>query len=654
MLLRHRWFLLLRSQRSVLLSKSLSSLIRKVSPVPESIVLENYHFNRWRRFTLSPRAVRSTLSNCPSDLIALRFFLWCAGQKNYCHDRDAFHFMASVLGRLTDRYTTVSGVLSELESVGYVVKAYAFLILMRIYWVGGFYEHVLETFEQMGRFGFFRSTFARNMVMDVLFKIGRADLAIHFLSQMQVPNFLTFNIALCNLSKTNDFVNVRDVLRTMINKGFYPSKQALEMLCHRCCMVGRLLESSQVLCIMITLGTLISLSTWGILIDGYCRSGRFKIAEFLLEKMEQTGCSPNVVTYTTLIKRYLESQLVDEAFRILRIMELKGISPDLVLCNVLIDCLSRNALYGHALNVFLSMSTWKLAPDSYTFSSLLSTMIHAKRFSHLPMLMRGFDVEADLVVCNSLLSYFCKAGFPSLAIDLYKDMVIRGLAVDKYSFVGFLYGLCGARKIDEAINIYHGIVLKYPSLDAHVHTTMVHGLIQVGQYHQAITLFNSAMTKNYELDAVSYTVAIHGLLLDGRSSEASALFHKMKEIGLYPNAHTYNVMLSWFCKEKDVKMVVRLLEEMINGRIPLRHESFVRVINFLSRSSYGKSVSCLLVEARDLQLSSNATTPFFQRFPEGIYTGKMYSLSQQDYSESSSSTDTSSCEDFCDVAASVG
>ncbi|KAK4790039.1 hypothetical protein SAY86_017343 [Trapa natans] len=327
MLLRHRWFLLLRSQRSVLLSKSLSSLIRKVSPVPESIVLENYHFNRWRRFTLSPRAVRSTLSNCPSDLIALRFFLWCAGQKNYCHDRDAFHFMASVLGRLTDRYTTVSGVLSELESVGYVVKAYAFLILMRIYWVGGFYEHVLETFEQMGRFGFFRSTFACNMVMDVLFKIGRADLAIHFLSQMQV-----------------------------------------------------------------------------------------------------------------------------------------------------------------------------------------------------------------------------------------------------------------------------------------------------GQYHQAITLFNSAMTKNYELDAVSYTVAIHGLLLDGRSSEASALFHKMKEIGLYPNVHTYNVMLSWFCKEKDVKMVVRLLEEMINGRIPLRHESFVRVINFLSRSSYGKSVSCLLVEARDLQLSSNATTPFFQRFPEGIYT----------------------------------
>lgn len=561
--------------------------------------------------------------------------------------------MVNVLVRLTNRYRSVSGVLSELESVGYVVKAQAFLILMRIYWAGGLYELVLETFEQMGRFGFFRSTFARNMVMDVLFKIGRADLAIEFLRQTQVPNFLTFNIALCNLCKINDFLNARDVMRSMMKRGFYPSKEAVEMFCSSCCSVGRLLEASQVLCLMITLGIFISVSTWSILTDGYCSLGRFEIAEFLLEKMEQSGYSPNVVIYTTLVKRYLESQMVSEAFRILRIMELKGISPDLVLCNVLIDCLSRNALYDHALHVFLSMPAWKLAPDSYTFSSLLSTIIHSRRFSHLPMLMRGFDVEADLVVCNSLLSYFCKAGLPSLAVDLYKDMVIRGLAVDKYSFVGFLYGLCGSRKIDEAVNIYRGIVLKYPSLDAHVHTTMVHELIRVGQYHQAITLFKTAMIENYDLDAVSYTVAIHGLLLGGRSNEASALFNKMKEIGLYPNAHTYSVMLSGFCKEKDGKMVVRLLKEMIDARIPLRHETFVRVINFLSRSCYGKSVFGWLVEERYLQLSSSATTSFFQGFPD-LHIGQMYSLSLQGSSETSSSTDTSCSEDFCDVAASVG
>ncbi|OWM69500.1 putative pentatricopeptide repeat-containing protein At1g16830 [Punica granatum] len=656
MLWRRRCISLLQSRRRLLPpSSSIHDLPSRPQPTAvDDSEPETCQFRRQSKLTLTPRAVQSTLSSCPSDLIALRFFLWCAAQPNYFHDRAAFHRMVDVAARLTDRYKSVSGVVGELARVGYVIKAQTFLILMRIYWAGGLYELVLEAFEQMGRFRFTGSTFARNMVMDVLFKIGRPDLALDFLRQTQVPNFLTFNIALCNLCRMNDFLNAHELMRSMLKSGFYPSEDAFEMLLTSFRTVGRLLEASQVLSLMVTLGISISVNTWSILIDGYCSLGRFDMAEFLLRKMEQTGCSPNVVTYTTLIKGYLESGMVSEAFRLLRAMDLKGIGPDLVLCNVLIDCLSRNALYDHALRIFLKMPTWKVAPDSYTFSSLLSTIIHSRRFSHLPRLIREFDIEADLVVYNSLLSYFCKAGFPSEAVELYNDMVDKGLAVDNYTFAGLLYGLCGARKIDKAVNVYHGIVLHYPSLDAHVHTTIVHGLIEAGEYHEAIGLFKKAMIENYALDAVSYTIAIHGLLLGGRSSEASALFNKMKEIGLYPNAHTYNVMIDGFCKEKDGEMVIRILKEMIDARIPLRHDSFLRVINFLSRSCYGNSASGLVVEVTDTRLLPSSTTSFSHGYSEGVHLSDMYSSYLGNSSENSSSSDTSCSEDIGDVAASLG
>ncbi|KAJ0084248.1 hypothetical protein Patl1_29422 [Pistacia atlantica] len=51
----------------------------------------------------------------------------------------------------------------------------------------------------------------------------------------------------------------------------------------------------------------------------------------------------------------------------------------------------------------------------------------------------------------------------------------------------------------------------------------------------------------------------------------------MKELGLSPNAHIYNVMLSSFCRERDIKMVKQLLQEIIEARIELNYRTFMRV-----------------------------------------------------------------------------
>ena len=605
--------------------------------------------------TLTHQIVHSTLLNCTSDLIALSFFLWCAKQPNYFHNTTAFDHMVGVVNRLMQRYETVGGVVWGLESIGCVPKAQTFLLLLRIYWRGEMYDMVFEAFEQMGCFGFEPNTFARNVIMDVLFKIGRVDVAIKVFKETQLPNFLTFNIALCNFCKLNDLVRVREVFTMMLGMGYYPNVETFEMILNYFCKLGMLVEAYQVLGRMIILGIPLSVNAWSILIDGFCRLRRIDIACSLLEKMGKNGCSPNVVTYTTLIKGLMESKMIGDAFHVLNIMKSKGYAPDLVLCNVLIDCFSKVGRYDDAVDVFVNLETQKMAPDSYTFCSLLSTICLSKRFSLLPKLVHGLVIEADLVVCNALLIYFCNAGFPSLAVELYSDMLDRGFTPDKYSFVGLLSGLCGARRVDEAVNVYYGIIMNYPGQDAYIHTVITDGLIKAGKFYKAIRVFRKAVIEKHPLDAVSYTVAIRGLLKSGRFGEACTLYNQMKEVNITPNAHTFNVMLYIFCRERDLKMVIELLQEMIDARIELSCNNYFRLCEFLCRSHNSNSAVNLLIEMRDLGLiPANAIcVPLSEEHVQGLKVD-VGSLLLKGYLENDPFVGTSGSEDLSDVAASVG
>lgn len=606
---------------------------------------------------LTNELVHTTLLNCPSDLVALSFFLWCAKQPDFFHSATAFDYMVGVVSRLMKRYETVNGVVGGLESVGNVTKAQTFLLLLRIYWRGGMYELVFEAFDQMGHCGFTPNTFARNVIVDVLFKVGRADVALKVFKETPLPNFLTFNIVLCNLSKIKDFVGIGDAVRRMLRMGYYPNPGTFEGVLNCFCKLGRLAEAYQVLGIMTTLGISMSVNIWTIIVDGFCRLHRTADASSLVKKMKRTGCFPNIVTYTTLIKAYLEAQLFSDASSVLSIIESEGHSPDRVLYNVLIDSLAKIGRYDKALSIFLSLDKQNIYPDSYTFSSLLNVICLSKMFFLLPKLVDGFFVEADLVACNSLLNYLSKAGFPSLALELYDEMLDKGLMPDKYSVLGVLTGLCGSRRIDEAVHLYNGILLNHTGVDAHIHTVIIDGLIKAGKCHSAIRVFRKTLLEENSLDVVSFTVGIRGLLMVSRHTEALNLYNHMKEVGINPNGHICNLMLFNFCKERNLESVEQMLQEMIDLRIEMSCNNFVRLCNAICRSSYNsRLVIYLLIEMRDLGLlpAKLACKILVHKPPKVVNVFEKHHELLNGCIEYGLFGYTSGSEEYTDVSASVG
>ncbi|KAG8380270.1 hypothetical protein BUALT_Bualt07G0175900 [Buddleja alternifolia] len=600
--------------------------------------------------SLNPHIVQTTLHNSPSDLIALSFFLWCARQPHYFHDKPTFHHMVTLLSNLTNKHGTVKGILQQLESIGCITKPQTLLLLMRIYWCGAMYDMVLEAFQEMRNYGYIPNTYVRNIVMDVLFKIRRVDAALRVLEETDSPNFLSFSIAICNLCSLNDVNNVKIVLRCMLMKGYYMNPETYSLVLNCFCKFARLAEALQLLDIMIVLGAPVSVNVWSILIDGLCKSGQIEVAAYLLEKMVEIGCSPNIVTCTSLIKGFLESRMPGKAFEILDTLEAKGCFPDLILCNVLIDCLSKMGWYKDAFEVFSSLRERSLVPDVYTFSSLVTTICLSRQYVLLPLLTSGLAVEPDLVVCNCLISYFCKAGYPDGSVEFYNDIIDRGFQPDKYSFAGVLSALCRSGKINEAVNVYHGMIRSQQDIDAHIHTIMVNGLIKSGSLQKAIRLFRKASAEKFPLDVMSYNVAIEGLLRGGQREEAYALFSEMKQMDITPNDHSYNLILYGFCKDRDVNMVKHILQEMADRNIELDFKTYKLMNNLLQDSPHSLLVFNLFSELRNSGLLPKVGQGLLVDGQAGAYTSFVGVADPQDVLD----IGTSSSDDLSDAVVSVG
>ncbi|GAA0169168.1 chaperone [Lithospermum erythrorhizon] len=556
-------------------------------------------FLQCSRTDLTPQIVQKDLLNCPSDIIALMFFLWCAKQPHYFHDRPTFNYMVNVVSRLSNRFETVKGIIDELRHFGCVIKPQTLLLLLRIYWCGGMFIRCFEVYELIIDRGYTPNTFARNVVIDVLFKLELVEVALNVFKETEAPNFLSFSIVITNLCKLNALVSIKDVHTRMMRKGYYLNGETYLMILSCFGKAGRIREAFQLLGLMISLGFRICVRHWSILIDMFCKCGRLDVAYLLLRKMVESGYSPNVETYTPLIKGFLESNKSSKAFELLYIMESKGCYVDLVLCNVLIHSLSKMGRCNDALDVFYSLQERGLSPDAYTFCSMIDVVCSLRQYALLPVILDGFTVQPDLVVCNSLINYFCKAGHPVGAIEFYEDMIDRGYAPDKYSFTTLIGALCKAGRTDDAVNVYKGIVRSHCGLDARFHTVIVSGLIKSGKFNRAITLFREAVTHKFPLDIVSYTIVIDTLFKCGQTEEAYNLFSQMKEAGIAPGLEIYNLILSHFCKYKNVKMVKEIIQEMVVMGIKVDCTTICSMKNLLYKSKDPYSALNMIIELRD-------------------------------------------------------
>ncbi|XP_022636880.1 putative pentatricopeptide repeat-containing protein At1g16830 isoform X3 [Vigna radiata var. radiata] len=365
---------------------------------------------------VNSQSLKLTVSRCPSDLIALSLFLWTAQRRR--HDMAAIDHIVTVLRRLTHRYNTVSATLSELKSIGCasLTNPKSQLVLLRVYWRAGMYDMVVEAYEHMqSAYGFVPNTFARNLLMDVLFRTGHSHVAVSLslFNHTHPPNFFTFNIALFHLSNMNlkrqchnTLPYISHIFRATLRAGYSPSPLTFRMLLHSFCNINALPQAFQLLALMTVLGIDFSVNIWTILIHNYCRLGRLHLAANLFNNMLQTG-------------ELLKVQKYHKAVSVTRLAVMNRYPLDSVAYSVGLCALLRDGRIQEAWTLYYWMKDNGLNPSVHTYNMMFFTFCKAKDLPVIKQILREM-IESGIHLNDRNVFNLCKN---SCRLDIYLSVL---------------------------------------------------------------------------------------------------------------------------------------------------------------------------------------------------------------------------------------
>ncbi|WRX08231.1 Pentatricopeptide repeat - like 10 [Theobroma cacao] len=219
---------------------------------------------------------------------------------------------------------------------------------------------------------------------------------------------------------------------------------------------------------------------WNTMIAGYVQMGRMDKALSLFKDMEKK----DLVTWNTMIIGYAQIGEMDKAVKIFEEMKVRNV----VSWNSLITGFLQNGLSLDALNSFKLMAHEGTIPDHSTFACGLSACanlaaLQVGKQMHNMVLKTGYvnnsfvgnalitmyakcgrifyaqlifnDLhEVDVVSWNSMITGYTLNGHGKEAVQLYEQMVLKGVLPDHVTFIGVLSGCSHIGLVDKGLKLF--------------------------------------------------------------------------------------------------------------------------------------------------------------------------------------------------------
>ncbi|GAB2220023.1 hypothetical protein Drorol1_Dr00007664 [Drosera rotundifolia] len=255
------------------------------------------------------------------------------------------------------------------------------------------------------------------------------------------------------------------------------------------------------------------------LIDMYSKCGSAEDACEVFHELEYR----DTVLLNSMINVYCKSGKVKEAKQIFNTMPQRS----LISWNSMIVGLSQNGLPYLALDVFCEMSDLGIKMDKFSLASIISACgcISSLEFGEQVFgraMVIGLD--ADPVICTSLIDFYCKCGLVDMGRKLFDGME----KLDQTSWNAMLMG----------------------------YATNGHGL-------HSLSLFNHMQHAGVEPNDITFTAILSACDHCGLVEEARKWFRIMQsEYHIKPGLEHYSCMVDLLARAGCLEEAIGLIEEM--------------------------------------------------------------------------------------------
>ncbi|ESQ38784.1 hypothetical protein EUTSA_v10028488mg [Eutrema salsugineum] len=409
-------------------------------------------------------------------------------------------------------------------------------------------------------------------------KAGLIEEAVSLFDRIPQPNAVSWN------SLISGFVDkgsprALEYLIKMHREGLVLDGFALPCGLKACSFGGLLTMGKQLHCCVLKSGLETSLFALSALIDMYSNCCSLSDAADLF-RQEKLALHSNVAVWNSMLSGYLINDENKEALGVLMQMYQSDMCFDsYTLSGALKICINLDNLrLGLQVHGLVVISGYEL---DFIVGSILVDL-HAnvgiiqdahKLFHRLP--------NKDIIAFSGLIRGCLKAGFNSLAFDLFRELIKLGLDADQFIISSILKVCSSLASLGWGQQI-HGLCIKKGYVSEHVTVTgLIDMYVKCGEIDNGVVLFDGML----ERDVVSWTGIIVGCGQNGRVKEAIQYFREMIDSGVEPNEVTFFGVLT-ACRHSGLVEESRTILESMKSEYGLEPylEHYYCVVDLLGQA----------------------------------------------------------------------
>ncbi|KFK32150.1 hypothetical protein AALP_AA6G204600 [Arabis alpina] len=411
-------------------------------------------------------------------------------------------------------------------------------------------------------------------------KAGLIDRAVSLFHQIPQPNVVSWN---CLISGFVDKGSPRalEFLVKMQREGLVLDGFALPCGLKACSAGGLLTMGKQLHCYVLKSGLESSSFVLSALIDMYSNCSSLCDAVDLFHQ-QKSALHNSVAVWNSVLSGFLINEENKAALGLLLQMYQSDLCFDsYTLSGALKLCINLVSLrLGLQVHGLVIISGYEV---DYVVGSILVDL-HAnfgnmqdahKLFHRLP--------NKDIIAFSGLIRGCVKAGFNSLALSLFRDLIKLGLDADQFIISNILKVCSSSASLGWGKQI-HGLCVKkgYESESVTV-TALIDMYVKCGEIDYGVVLFDDML----ERDVVSWTGIIVGCGQNGRVEEAIQYFHKMISSGVEPNEVTFLGVLS-ACRHSGLLEEAKSILELMKSEYGLEPyiEHYYCVVDLLGQAGW--------------------------------------------------------------------
>ncbi|CAN6164746.1 unnamed protein product [Urochloa humidicola] len=482
-------------------------------------------------------------------------------------DAVTYTVLIDSLGKM-DRITEAGKVLEEMTAAGLKPTLVTFSALICAYAKGGRRAEAEKTFDCMVASGVKPDRLAYLVMLDVFARSGETE-------------------------------KLLDLYRTMMKDSYRPDDGMYQVLLaalakeDRCEEIEEVIHDMELICQM-NPGII---ST--ILIKARCISQGAK----LLKKACLQGYEPDIKISRSIVDACVMTESHEEGLSLLEcIREHVSGSHDLISeCSIILLCRKQTSIAAYEEYSRMQMLKYEssFGRNCNLYEYLITGLEEAEFFSEACQVfcdMQFIGIKASKSVYESMISTYCKLGFPEIAHRLMDDALQSGIPLNILCSRVLIIEAYGKIKLWQQAEILVKGLRQASGIDRRIWNALIHAYAESGLYEQARSVFDN-MIKAGPLPTVdSINGMMRALIVDGRLDELYVVVQELQDMDFKISKSTVLLMLDAFAKHGDVFEVMKIYNGMkAAGYLPNMH-LYRSMISLLCRHNRFRDVELMIAE----------------------------------------------------------